>query len=286
MKLLQLISCTLIIAAAAAQAVVGAGPRSVIVQSWPLSATQPQPLASVSYDSITKSSSISSYTPPEVAYTVDDLVRVGLYDDSDSKWRGVVTSALTFDPKYQQKLLLHLDEAGNVWHVSISAIPMPKPAKGKIVNGKRQPPAPVPQIIVDVLLPIPAPQPILNKPIVLSPEGTVEAEKVEKTMLQKCVKYRTDSQTLLKIVQILALYRHHYPYTGFRRRWWSGKEVGQGEYVHQTITTLGRCSSLPVSWDISAALTMMESPLLPSLRNTDRAVHLTQATTKLHKSGQ
>ena len=187
MKLLHLISCPLLIVAAAAQAVTDAGRRSVTVQSWPLSAAQPQPLAQVSYDPATKSSSISSYTPPEVAYSVDDLVRVGVYDDSDSKWRGVVTSAATFDPKYQQKLLLHLDEAGNVWHVAISTIPMPKPVKGKIVNGKRQPPAPVPQIIVDVLLPTPAPQPILNKPIVLSPEGTVEAEKVEKTMLQKYV---------------------------------------------------------------------------------------------------
>jgi len=187
MKLLHLISCPLLIVAAAAQAVTDAGRRSVTVQSWPLSAAQPQPLAQVSYDPATKSSSISSYTPPEVAYSVDDLVRVGVYDDSDSKWRGVVTSAATFDPKYQQKLLLHLDEAGNVWHVAISTIPMPKPVKGKIVNGKRQPPAPVPQIIVDVLLPTPAPQPILNKPIVLSPEGIVEAEKVEKTMLQKYV---------------------------------------------------------------------------------------------------
>jgi len=240
MKLLQLISCPLFIAAAAAQTVVDAGRRSVIVQSWPLSAAKPQPLAQVSYDPTTKSSSISSYTPPEVAYTVDDLVRVGLYDDSDSKWRGVVTSAATFDPKYQQKLLLHLDEAGNVWHVAISTILMPKPVKGKIVNGKRQPPAPVPQIIVDVLLPTPAPQPILNKPIVLSPEGTVEAEKVEKTMLQKCVKYRTDSQfPSLTKVQILAFHRRYYPYTGFRRRWWRGKEIGSRPFVFLINTQQG-----------------------------------------------
>ena len=32
-----------------------------------------------------------------------------------------------------------------------------------------------------------APRPVLNKPVVLSPEGKVKEEEVEKTFLQKCV---------------------------------------------------------------------------------------------------
>jgi hypothetical protein len=143
-----------------------------------------------------------------------------------------------------------------VWHVAISTIPMPKPTKGKIVNGKRQPPAPVPQIIVDVLLPTPAPQPILNKPVILSPEGTVEAEKVEKSMIQKCVKSGSGSQNNItddsadtgRSSVSLFLYRFSQQVVARRRSREQDFLVdADGNIVYQIMTTLGRCSSLPVS---------------------------------------
>jgi hypothetical protein len=185
MKLSQLIQFPILLAASIVNALEDAQTRSATIQAWPLSAAQAQPLAQVSYDPISKQASVNNFNPPKGASSSGDLIRVGIYDNSDSKWRGVVTSATSFDPKYQQKLLLHLDEEGNVWHVAISATVKPAAAKGKMVNGKRQPSEVVPQVVVELLSPIPAPSPVLNKPVVLSPEGKVEGQVVEKTFLQK-----------------------------------------------------------------------------------------------------
>lgn len=184
MKLIQKVSQVLFLLASVVVADATSG-RAITIKAWPLTSAQPQSLAQVSYDLNNKRSRISEYTPPTGPFTDEDLVRVGFHSSVDSKWQGVVTSAASFDPKYQQKLLLHLDEEGNVWHVAVSTIPKPKPKKGKMVQGKRQPPEEAPQIVVEVLSPVPAPTPILNKPVVLSPEGKLEEKPVEKTFLQK-----------------------------------------------------------------------------------------------------
>lgn len=184
MKLLTVASQVLFLLASAVVADATSA-RAITIEAWPLTSAQPQPLAQVSYDLNNKRSRITEYTPPTIPCTNEDLVRVGFHTSVDSKWQGVVTSAASFDPKYQQKLLLHLDDDGNVWHVAISTITKPKPKKGKMVKGKRQPPEEVPQIVVETVSPVPAPSPILNKPVVLSAEGKLEEKEPEKTFLQK-----------------------------------------------------------------------------------------------------
>jgi hypothetical protein len=185
MKLTQFLQLPLILITSVVYAFEDASTRSVTIQAWPLSAAQARPLAQVSYDPVTKQSTVNNFNPPNGAISSDDLIRIGIYDNSDSKWRGVVTSATSFDPKYQQKLLLHLDEDGNVWHLAFSTMIKPAAAKGKMVNGKRQAPETVPQIVVELLSPMLAPSPVLNKPVILTAEGKVEGQEVQKTFLQK-----------------------------------------------------------------------------------------------------
>lgn len=185
MKLTQVLGLPLLLAACAVQALDNVGARSFKVEAWPLTSAQSQPLAQISFEPSSRYSKVDSFTPLQASLPEDDLVRVGFHDPTDSKWRGVVTSAASFDPKYQQKLHLYLDEDNEVWHVAISTIPKPKPTKGKMVNGKREPAQEAPQLVVEILPTVPAPSPILNKPVVLNAEGKVDGAVPEKSLLQK-----------------------------------------------------------------------------------------------------
>jgi len=185
MKLSQLLGLPVLFAACAVQALDNAGSRDFTVEAWPLSSAKSQPLAQISFDSTSKYTKVNTFTPPKQPLTAEELVRVGFHDSADSKWRGVVTSAASFDPQYQQKLHLHLDEDGKVWHIAISTIPKPAPTKGQMVNGKRQPAQEAPQLVVEILPNMPAPSPILNRPIVLNAQGKVEGKEPEKSLLQK-----------------------------------------------------------------------------------------------------
>lgn len=185
MKFAQVLGLPFLAFVYAVQAVAPGSSREFTVEAWPINSAQSQPLAQISFEPLSKLSKINAYTPPQGPLAVEDLVRVGFHDPADSKWRGVVTSAASFDAKYQQKLHLHLDEDGKIWHVAISTIPKPAPTKGQMVKGKRQPAQEAPQLVIEILPTVPAPSPILNKPVVLNAEGKVEGKEPEKTLLQK-----------------------------------------------------------------------------------------------------
>lgn len=160
--------------------------RSVAIQVWPLESTQPQQLAQVTYNPSTLTSTVSALSPPQGPYQSENLVRVGLYDSKTSDWRGIVTSAASFDTKYQQKISLHLDDDGSVWHVGFSAYPKPKSIVQN-ANMKIDTITDASQVVVEIIKPSAGPTPVLNKPVVLTAEGKVQEKEPEKGMLQKYV---------------------------------------------------------------------------------------------------
>lgn len=183
--------------------------QAVTLWSWPLSSSSPLPLAEISYNANTTSSSVAKYTPPQISYTPDDYVRVGLYNHKTSEWRGVLTSAASFDLKYQRKVELLVDENGQAYHVGFQALARPELSKKAKKSRSRkaaratakdpenpnkkkaQQPWVDPEdnketpLLVEITHPTPGPSPVLNKPVVVDPAGKVEGKEPEKTFLQK-----------------------------------------------------------------------------------------------------
>lgn len=164
--------------------------QKVTIYSWPMSASKPSELAQLEYSEASTGfrSSISNFSPPTLASegapsTTKELVRIGLYDPATKGWQGVVTAANSFDPKYQQKITLHMDPDHQPWHIGFSAYTKPSPTQK--MRRKGEEPEVIPQVISEVIIPSPAPTPHLNKPVVLSPEGKVDDKPEEKTFLQK-----------------------------------------------------------------------------------------------------
>lgn len=174
-----------------------AATHSVTVHLWSLDAASPQELADISYNPSTLTTTINKYNPPTKSTIAEDLVRIGLYDAATSSWRGVVTSPESFDKKYQQKLALHIDEDGEVWHVAISTYLKPVAQE----QAER-----MPQLVVEVVKPTPGAVPFLNRPILLNAEGKIDEKEPEKTLFQKYV-----SPPILARVHIL---------TCANRYWW------------------------------------------------------------------
>lgn len=81
---------------------------------------------------------------------------------------------------------LRLDEAGGVWHVefssnsSVCSSPSLAPTAEDILTITQ---SSTPKVMI--LKPTPGPQPYLNKPVVLTPEGKIPVPEVEKSFLQK-----------------------------------------------------------------------------------------------------
>jgi hypothetical protein len=156
--------------------------RTVYLQ--PLSSTiLPVPLADISYNPSTLLASISSYYPPSPDYdseSEDDItppshLKIGTYDRATNTWKSStsLTSANTFEKGYRPTFVLTLDAQGEVLGVSVSA--------GKIDAGATREFGPA--VLVRGMGK--AKGPVLNKPVVLSPEGKMAVPEVEKSMLQK-----------------------------------------------------------------------------------------------------
>jgi hypothetical protein len=143
--------------------------RKVTVYAWPLSAKSPTALAQISYTD-SSSAHIDSYTAPK-AVTADEIVRVGLYDKSTKHWTGVATTAQSFEPGRSHKITLHVDAKKDVYHVGFSATAAQDGAQTDAV--------------VQVLEIAEGPQPVLNKPVVVSEDGKVPQKEEEKSFLQK-----------------------------------------------------------------------------------------------------
>lgn len=131
----------------------------------------PIPLAQIEYDVDQSVGTLASYTPPTGSYASDHLLRVGLSDPKTGSWRGIVTSAASFSDQYHKKIVVHVDEQGEPYHVGFSTR-----AKG---SGD--------EVQVEIVKRSPGAKPVLNKPIVLNAEGKLEGKEPEKSFLQKYV---------------------------------------------------------------------------------------------------
>lgn len=153
---------------------------SAIISIQPLQSKEaPIQLAEVSYNPSTLSSEITNYIPPileEILIdTTSQLLRVGIYDPSLQKWKSSVsvTSTSSFEKGYSPTIVLSLGKQGEVIGVAVKSSMVdagqtrdfgPKVMVRGVVEGKK---------------------PELNRPVVLNPEGKIEVEVPEKTLLQK-----------------------------------------------------------------------------------------------------
>lgn len=153
---------------------------------WPVSSDRPSLLARVSYDPTTLESSVLSYTPPEATQDgLDDLVRIGFFTSTPEKaqqWVGALSSWSSLlssqasapeDKKSIPALRLHLGPADELYHVALSSASSSKSASDES------------QLGVEIVRPDVGPRPQLNRPIVVSPDGTGPEEVPEKTFFQK-----------------------------------------------------------------------------------------------------
>lgn len=107
----------------------------------------------------------------------NELVRIGVYDPVTKAWRGTVTSASSFDPSVNGRLRININEAGEVWGASWHAS-LTKPLADSVPAGQQTKQ-------FDVVSMAPAPQPLLNRPVVVNPDGKVAEPEPEKSMMQK-----------------------------------------------------------------------------------------------------
>ncbi|KAF2232487.1 hypothetical protein EV356DRAFT_534596 [Viridothelium virens] len=153
--------------------------EDVKVYAWPMSESKPQILAEITYDPQSLTASTKKYHQLQ-STSSEDLVRVGLYDPKTTDWTGVVTSGSQFESDYAKTIVLHLDHEGRPFHVGFSAsVPSEDKKSGeKIIQG-------FDSLKVVLKPPVQGPQPHLNKPVVLNPDGKVDEKEPEKTFLQK-----------------------------------------------------------------------------------------------------
>jgi hypothetical protein len=180
-----------------------AAPDAVTIYAWPLSASAPEPLASVRLHSTADgtTTTLVSFTPPKPRHA-SELVRVGLYDAATGAWRGSATSAAFFGEHVDRAITLHVDGAGVPYHVDVEATDVPDPDKVKrdlVKKAKKKDKKKakkeasklieewrVGKTTVGVWEAEDGPAPVLNKPIVLTEEGMVKAPlEQQRTFMQK-----------------------------------------------------------------------------------------------------
>ena len=149
--------------------------RTVDVFTWPLTASSSTTLAKITYNSTF--ATINSYKAPSLPAS-DDIVRVGFYHSSGA-WSGIATSASNFAAGKDKKLVLHVNNDGELYHVGFRASEGlgTSSATSNKVDG----------LSVEVVKIKPGPTPHLNKPMVLSPDGSAPDKEPEKSFFQKCV---------------------------------------------------------------------------------------------------
>lgn len=146
--------------------------RHVDVFAWPLSSTESQSLARISYDS--SNATVAKYTPLTTRID-DEVVRVGFYHGSGS-WSGVATAASNFAPGKDKKVQLYINNENELYHIGFKASDQPSSSK----TG-----TPKDDLGVEVVRLQKGQMPYLNKPVVLSADGKAEPAEEEKTFLQK-----------------------------------------------------------------------------------------------------
>ncbi|SLM38584.1 hypothetical protein LPUS_08851 [Lasallia pustulata] len=152
--------------------------HSATIYAWPFSSAQPSKLADLTYDLYGRRTVINHFTAPALSSSPEnDLIRIGVYDPVTKAWRGTVTSASSFDSSVNGRLRININQAGEVWgaswHASMTKAQADTPAAGQQTKQ------------FDLVLTAPPPQPLLNRPVVLNPDGKIAEPEPEKTMFQK-----------------------------------------------------------------------------------------------------
>ncbi|EWC44743.1 hypothetical protein DRE_06521 [Drechslerella stenobrocha 248] len=149
-------------------------PQTYVVNRWSLSAgddiTLRHPLGMIRY---IPSSLTATFNPMLSAEKVDrnEAFRIGVL--KGGKWIGSVRSGNVFQPNVASTITLHIDEAGEIFHIEYDAVELPKGAEQ-------------PETEIVLIRPFPGAEPVLNKPVVLTPDGKMANPKEEeKTFLQK-----------------------------------------------------------------------------------------------------
>lgn len=151
----------------------------------PLSSQSAHPLATISYNPSTLSASLTSYEPPTEllpsphsslsSSSTQNLALTGLYDEKTSAFKSSTSllSLANFEKGFRPTFLLTIDAQGAVLGVTVKS--------GVIDAGATRDFAPR----VEVRRVVAGKGPVLGPNVVLSKEGKVEGEVVEKTFLQK-----------------------------------------------------------------------------------------------------
>ncbi|KAE8133770.1 hypothetical protein BDV38DRAFT_286532 [Aspergillus pseudotamarii] len=147
---------------------------------WPITSSEPSLFARVSYDPTTLESNVISYSPPITVHTESpNLVRVGLYSSNGidpKQWTGTLTSwsAIAGSDGQRPMLQLYLDSSKKVYHVALT------------LSSLESTIAPNTTSSIMEFIPLEAgPRPHLNRPVVVSPDGTNLEDVAEKTFFQK-----------------------------------------------------------------------------------------------------
>lgn len=149
-------------------------PKSAEIYHWRLTAPQPSLLAKIAYNPDTLESNVLSYTPPSEDAD-ETLYRIGFFTnaaDGSKQWVGSLAKLDTQQKKNDNVLQLYLSPSHQheLYHVSLS--------KSDSENLSES-------IGVELLHPEAGAVPELNKPVVISPDGSNPEEVVEKTFFQK-----------------------------------------------------------------------------------------------------
>lgn len=171
---------TILLSALCAALTIHANPQTAEISIQPISSSHPQaplPFASISYDlAALDSSTITSYDAPDIPES-SSLVRIGVYDPKVKSWLSGTTVASTenFAKGYSPTITVSVNSRGDVLSAALKGV--------QIDAGQTRDFGPK----VVVLTEGRGPQPVLNKPVVVSKDGKKVEEEVEKTFLQKYV---------------------------------------------------------------------------------------------------
>ncbi|KAK6357888.1 hypothetical protein TWF730_007245 [Orbilia blumenaviensis] len=148
-------------------------PQTYVVNRWPLSAgddtKQQMPLGMLRYVANSLTATYTSLTGLEEA-DPNEAYRIGIL--KGGKWIGGVRNGKILRSGYAATITLHVDEQGEIFHAEYDAVELAKGAE------KLEP-----EILV--IRPYDGAKPVLNKPVVLMPDGKLPQKEEEKTFLQK-----------------------------------------------------------------------------------------------------
>lgn len=177
MKLQIQVACPLLaLFTATSNADVASTTTSVCLQSIAPNPAPVIPLAQIQYDPFTLSAEFISFDAPELSSEAS-FIRIGICDTATQVWKSStsVTSADSFSKGYAPIIVLSLDTHGDVIGVTCKSV--------KVDAGHTRDFGPKVKVVKMTM----SKRPELNRPIVVSKEGTEEGELPEKTLLQKFV---------------------------------------------------------------------------------------------------